>query len=213
MKYHKIDSPFVRDMEGTKKLIEGEFRDPIVEYIAGNEWIFTEKVDGTNVRIMWDGHNITFGGRTEKAQMPVHLLNRLQDIFFADGIEEIFEQKFGEIEVTLFGEGFGEKIQKGGGLYGSVDFILFDVAVGGMYLKRGDVESIGKAFGLRVVPILLEGTLQEGIDYVKSPDKLQSRVADEPKDIEGLIGTPKVRIHSAIGKRTIVKVKVKDFNN
>lgn len=25
------------------------------DYLKDNTWIFTEKVDGTNIRIMWDG--------------------------------------------------------------------------------------------------------------------------------------------------------------
>ncbi len=71
--YHKIETLFVRDMEGTKKLIEGEYRHPLVEYLKDNIWIFTEKVDGTNVRVHWDGHTVVFGGRTDNAQMPTVL--------------------------------------------------------------------------------------------------------------------------------------------
>ena len=43
-------------MEGNKKLIEGKFRNECVEYLKDNDWIFTEKIDGTNVRVHWDGH-------------------------------------------------------------------------------------------------------------------------------------------------------------
>ena len=70
--YHKIDSLFERDMEGTRKLIEGKFRNPVVEYIKDNEWIFTEKIDGTNIRVFWDGHKVSFGGRTDNAQIPTN---------------------------------------------------------------------------------------------------------------------------------------------
>ena len=38
-------------MDGNKKLIEGRFRNPLVEYLKDNEWVFTEKVDGTNIRV------------------------------------------------------------------------------------------------------------------------------------------------------------------
>ena len=54
--YHKIETIFERDMDGNKKLIEGKFRNPLVEYLKDNEWVFTEKIDGTNIRVFWDGH-------------------------------------------------------------------------------------------------------------------------------------------------------------
>lgn len=32
-------------------------------------WEGTEKVDGTNGRVYWDGHSIAIGGRTDSAQL------------------------------------------------------------------------------------------------------------------------------------------------
>lgn len=207
--YHKIDSLFERDMQGTRKLIEGKFRNPVVEYIKDNEWIFTEKIDGTNIRVFWDGHKVSFGGRTDNAQIPANLVQVLQDKFMGNEAEELFEQKFGEDEVTFYGEGFGEKIQKGGGLYGAVDFILFDIQVGDIYLQREDIEELAKTFSLRIVPIILEGTIEEAVALVKSG--LRSSVAEQEKIAEGLVGTPKVRLLDVRGKRVIVKIKTEDF--
>ncbi len=62
--YHKIDSLFERDA-GTKKLLVGQFKDLTIEYLKDCVWQFTEKVDGTNIRIFWDGHRVSFGGRTD----------------------------------------------------------------------------------------------------------------------------------------------------
>ena len=121
--YHKIQTLFKRD-EKTKKLIEGEFTDKTVEFIKDLKWQFTEKIDGTNIRIMWDGHKVAFGGRTDKAQIPVGLMNRLVELFGGETNEQLFEQKFGETEVMLCGEGYGEKIQNGGLYRKGQDFIL-----------------------------------------------------------------------------------------
>lgn len=208
--YHKIETLFERDMEGNKKLIEGKFRNPIIEYIKENQWIFTEKIDGTNIRIHWDGHCVVFGGRTDSAQIPSNLVTKLNTLFLGHTNEEIFEQKFGAQPVTLYGEGYGEKIQKGGGLYGEVDFILFDVAVGDTFLERENVEEIAKSFNLKTVPIVLRGTIQDAVDYVKT--KPNSLIAKEPKEMEGLVGTPTCRIYDVNGNRAIVKVKVCDFD-
>jgi ATP-dependent RNA circularization protein (DNA/RNA ligase family) len=197
-------------MEGTKKLLEGQFRHPVVEYLKDNIWLFTEKIDGTNVRVYWDGHTVTFGGRTDNAQMPTVLMYALNNKFAGTVNEQVFEQKFGETAVTLYGEGYGAKIQKGGGLYREdVGFILFDVMVGETFLDREGVEDIAKAFGLDVVPIVLEGTIQEAVEYVKAHPK--SVVAKQELETEGLVGVPKVRIFDHRGNRIIVKVKVKDF--
>ena len=65
IEYNKIETLWKRDMEGTKKLLEGEFRNPAVEFLKDNIWQFTEKIDGTNIRVHWDGHRVEFGGRTE----------------------------------------------------------------------------------------------------------------------------------------------------
>jgi hypothetical protein len=207
--YHKIETLFNRDMEGNKKLIEGDFRNNCVEYLKDNQWVFTEKVDGTNVRVIWDGHKVTFGGRTDNAQMPMPLMEKLQELFSGDTNEELFEQKFGEGEVTLFGEGYGGKIQQGSGYKSEQDFILFDVQVGDIFLKREDVEEIAHAFGLDVVPLVLTGTIQEAIDYVKT--RPNSTIAEGEKLSEGLVGVPKVRLLDPVGNRIIVKIKERDF--
>lgn len=209
--YHKIETLFERD-EKTKKLIMGKFRNPTIEYLKDNIWTFTEKVDGTNIRIYWDGHSVQYGGRTDKAQIPAHLVNRLNELFGGETNAQMFEQKFGENEVELFGEGYGVKIQGCGGLYrDDVDFILFDVLISDNYQPRESVEEIAKYFGIDVVPIVLEGTLQDGVDYVLSNRK--SLVAKNGAEIEGLVGRTKVETFDRTGHRNIVKIKFRDFSD
>ena len=133
MEYTKIPNIFRRD-EKTNKLLEGVYSTDELRLLENVTWQFTEKVDGTNIRVIWDGYRVSFAGRTDKATIQPHLLKRLEELFGGEDKEEIFEQNFGKKEVILFGEGFGEKIQKGGELYGSVDFILFDVWIG-MWLR------------------------------------------------------------------------------
>lgn len=207
IEYNKIDTLYKRDMEGTKKLLEGEFRNPTVEFLKDNVWQFTEKIDGTNIRIYWDGHKVLFGGRTEKAQIPAPLVNYLNSVFGTNEAEQIFEEKFGETEVILFGEGYGPKIQNGGAYRNDVSFIMFDVLISGNYQSRESVEDIAKAFGIDIVPIIFEGTIQEGVDFVKGHPKSTMGTAD----MEGLVGRPKVEMRDRCGKRVIVKIKWEDF--
>lgn len=206
--YHKIETVYERDMNGTKKLIEGKFRNETIEFLKDSIWQFTEKIDGTNIRVHWDGHKIEFGGRTERASIPVHLMNKLNDIFSNVETEELFEQMFGEKDVILFGEGYGAKIQKVGASYRpDVGFILFDIMINGMYLARRDVEQISTSLGLEVVPIILEATIPEAVEFVKTKPK--STIGHAP--MEGVVGRPKVELFDRTGKRLIVKIKACDF--
>ena len=210
-KYEKIDTLYVRDTTGTKKLIEGEFRDPTVEFLAPCELIWTEKIDGCNTSIVWNGHNIEFHGRTERAQIPAELITRLNELFGGEANAQMFEQMFGEKEVILFGEGYGRKIQKGGGNYipDGVDFILFDVLIGENYLDRANVEDIARAMGIKVVPIVGRGSLFEAVDYVKSHPT--SVIAEGRCEMEGIVARPKMEMRDRRGNRLIVKIKYEDF--
>lgn len=209
VEYTKIETLFKRDIEGTKKLIEGDFRNETVEFLKDNQWEFTEKIDGTNIGIVWDGHKVSYQGRTERAQIPAHLMNKLIEMFGGETNEELFEQKFGEMPVILFGEGYGPKIQNGGNYRSDVSFILFDVYLPGskLWLKRDAIEDIAKTFGIDVVPIVLTGTLEEGVDFVKTFPKSTIGAAN----MEGIVGKPKVDMLDRMGRRVIVKIKCCDF--
>lgn len=207
--YIKIDTPFERDTEGSKKLIENKWRNETVRYLRSAKWQFTEKIDGTNISVVWDGHKVEFHGRTERAQIPAHLVNRLNVLFGGETNEELFEQTFGETPMILYGEGYGAKIQNGGLYRDDVDFILFDVYQpdSDVWLKRESVEGIAKTFGVDVVPIILEGDIDNAVEYVKQ--KPMSTIGKAP--MEGLVGRPEVELKDRLGKRVIVKIKTKDF--
>lgn len=212
VEYLKIETPFVRAEDGTKKLIEGQFRNETVEYLKDNQWEWTEKVDGTNISIVWDGYKVQIHGRTERAQIPSHLFNKLSEMFLGDVNEELFEQTFGENTVILYGEGYGNKIQSNGYIENGVSFILFDVYFPNknIWLKRDAVEDIAQKFNVDIVPIILTGTIDEAVAFVKQ--KPVSVVSEYLKVMEGLVGRPKVEVLDRNGKRIILKVKVKDFD-
>lgn len=209
-KYTKIETVFERDIEGTKKLIEGRYRDKSVEYLKDNLWIGTEKIDGTNIGVVWDGYNVTFQGRTEKATIPPFLLKCLNDTFKSTETEQVFEQLFEEKQVILFGEGYGNKIQKCGKDYCENNkFILFDVYMpqADLWLERDSIEQIARALGIECVPIVFKGTIDEGIQFVKTKPKSTIGTAN----MEGIVCKPAVDLLSRNGKRLIVKIKVKDY--
>lgn len=217
--YHKINTIFKRDTTQKRApIIMGDYSEPEFEYLKDNLWIFDEKVDGTNIRVMYTGAGVSFGGKTDNAQMPVFLLYKLQELFEGTSKRQIFKELFDKVDeegtpiepqVCLYGEGYGAKIQKGGGNYISdgVDFVLFDVKINDVWLERSAVEEIGQAFGLKVTPIVGEGTIDDAIKIVR--DGFKSQWGDFIA--EGLILRPKVPLSDRRGKRIITKIKHKDF--
>lgn len=211
IEYVKIETPYIRSEDGNKKLIEGQFRNETVRYLKDTIWEFTEKVDGTNISIVWDGHKVEFHGRTERAQIPSHLVNKLNELFGGETNEEMFEQIFGETPMILYGEGYGCKIQKGGDYRDDVSFILFDVyqPTNDIWLKRNDVEDIAKKLGIEIVPIVCRDTIEGAVRLVKT--KPDSIIAKNGAKMEGVVGRPIIELKDRLGKRVIIKVKVRDF--
>jgi len=205
--YHKIQTVYKRDMANKgKTLIEGDFSLPEFEFLKDNKWIFTEKVDGTNIRIMQNDGKITFGGKTDRAQIPAQLVERLNDTFLP--MAEKFMDIFKGADVCLYGEGYGPKIQKGGGNYRKdQDFVLFDVKFGSWWLLRKDVEDIATRLGIDIVPIIGYGTLQNMVDLAKNG--IISTWGNF--QAEGIVARPAVELKARNGNRVITKIKCRDF--
>jgi hypothetical protein len=208
-KYHKIQTVWLRDPRTKyKTLLEGQWAKPEFEYLRDNEWIFTEKIDGTNIRVDWNDslQNVVFGGRTDKAQIPLFLLDKLNKLFPIEKFRELYP----DTSMTLYGEGYGAKIQKGGGNYisDSVSFILFDVMINNNWLSRESVEDIANHLKIKVVPIVGKGNLTSAINLAKKGynSLIGTQVA------EGLVMKPVLELNDRMGNRIITKVKYKDFN-
>ena len=77
--YTKINTLYKRD-ESNKIIIE-EYSNKEIEYLKDLKFECTEKIDGTNIKVGWNGHEVTFEGKTEKAVIPSHLLDKLKSIF------------------------------------------------------------------------------------------------------------------------------------
>jgi len=205
--YHKIQTVFKRDPETKfKTLLEGEYSLPEFDYLKNNKWVFTEKVDGTNIRVMWDGLELRFKGKTDAAEIPKPLFVRLKERF----TESIMAEHFGieNTGVCLYGEGYGAKIQKGGGNYRKdQDFVLFDVDIDSWWLKRSCVKDISKNLNIDIVPVVGSGTLIDMVEMCKNGFK--SGWGDF--QAEGFVARPEVELRGRNGQRIITKIKCKDF--
>jgi hypothetical protein len=220
IQYHKIQNAFKRNPENLKQVMNGVWTDPVFEYLAGAQWSFTEKVDGTNIRVIvepavsegeqvrpWQAARILFKGKTDNANMHGDLVNRLNEMFLpqADALHEAFPEG-----ACLYGEGYGAGIQKVGGNYGKTkEFVLFDVKIGDFWLERNNVIDISVKFGLLAVPEVMRGTLHEAIDMTAAG----FNSAWGGFLAEGLIGKPLVELQTRYGSRIITKIKTCDFQS
>lgn len=204
-KYEKLKSVLKREGD----IVKPEFSNPEFDLLQNISWEFTEKIDGTNIRICWDGYNISFAGRTERSKIPPHLLKVLEETYNTNAFEEMIEQKFGDKEVIFFGEGCGEKIQTNGEKYGKPHFVLFDICVNGKYLKRDNFYEVANYFKMETAPALFTGRLLDGVRYVWERPK--SKLGDI--EMEGVVGRPVIELQNGDGGRIITKIKVRDVKD
>lgn len=237
--YPKIHAPFKRYMEGPNKgrLIKGDWSKPEFEYLSNNIFEFTEKVDGTNIRVelmrVEDSLVVKFAGRTDNATIPAPLLEKLHEIFPEHPTKAYPSNREANIldwmryhnlhGVTLYGEGYGPKIQGGGKYRDDHSFVLFDVKIGEWWLNGDSVKDIAINLGIDVVPTIGRGTLQDAIDIVSTgitfnshgtitrwgAGGLQSSWGDFLA--EGIVARPVVPMYDRMGNRIITKVKSVDF--
>lgn len=216
MEYHKIETLYERD-EQTFKVKPGVFKNRT--YTLLKEWQFTEKIDGANIRCIWnplaismDAESVehreaklTFGGKTDNAQIHTDLIKWLYENVSAVKMAEVFP----DTPAILYGEGYGAGIQRGGNYSPTKKFIMFDVLVNGKWwLSWENVCDVAAKLNLDVVPYLGAMTLEQATEMVRVgfPSRLGSVTP-----AEGIVGRPAETLFDKKGHRLIVKLKTKDF--
>ena len=253
--YQKINTIFKRDDKNVIMPNEGFVMEEF-NVLRGIKWEATEKIDGTNIRIEVKStieyarefkddklneevYGVSFGveykGKTDRAQIPEHLLAFLKEKYPSDvvlgalglksfiPIDEFGEHRWmnekGEVDVsripylyTIYGEGYGMKIQSGGNyIKNGVGFIVFDVKVNETYLLTENYRGIAEKMGAPYVPDMGMLTIDEAIEIVKRGFK--SAIA-ENKDYnaEGIVLKAPLGLRTRMGERLILKIKTCDFD-
>jgi hypothetical protein len=205
--YHKIETLFERD-KTTFVVDPSKLKSPVLATIR--EWDVTEKIDGTNIRVMLsEAGDVSYGGRSNAAQIPGDLVQYLIRTFNPEPLKAAMWVEGTPIQAILFGEGYGPGIQKGGGLYRSdKSFILFDVLVGGKWwLSHCAVREVALKLGIDTVPYLGRMTLDQIVELVRKPfpSKLGTAMA------EGVVARPIETLFDKRMERIIIKLKTRDF--
>lgn len=233
--YPKIDSLFVRDEKTFKFTTNRQFKDPAVEYLRNNRWIYTEKIHGMNCRIIWDAEieTVIVSGRTDNSQMSNRLFQMLLELVPV----ALFKELYPETSMCIYGEGFGLGINKGGKYNPDEnEFRVFDIKIDRWWLKWADVGDICMKLGLQRVPVVGEGTIDEAIKLLMTPTMVDPEppieLSAKPKatgfDVgpayiqglqsrwgpflaEGLVLRCPADLVDRREKRIMVKMKYKDF--
>jgi hypothetical protein len=122
------------------------------------------------------------------------------------------------VTIALFGEGYGGSIQKGSLLSVTKKFILFDALIetpdgfgarAAIWLDDNAVTSFAERLDILRVPILGEWDLGRIVHEVKLG--MESKVAESPVLMEGIVARPLEPLFDRRGYRLILKLKTKDF--
>ena len=212
--YNHIDAPTKHDEEffkNHKKRILYDIDDDINHYrdnsiflLRNNLWNGSRKLDGTNFRIKYDGEKAIYCGKTNKAQFTDDQKEYIESVF----LEELFEEKFRvddkDLNVIIYGELVGEKIQNGDrNEFKDLEVVIFDVKINDVWLEPDSVKDIAKFFNLKSSYdfIHITGILKELVKFV----------IDNKDRIEGLVATPVGGFYSKKQDRIIVKIKGRDY--
>lgn len=216
MKYVKINTIWKRDKNG--KIIPGDYSKTEIPNIK--MWHLSEKINGRCTKIVFERrhyHSMTaqeklrFGGKTDDAEIPVRLLNYLQDTFKIEDFKRIWDGTE-DTEIILFGEGYGVGTQKGGGRYrDDVSFILFDVWIDGWWLEPHNVKDIAHKLKIDYVPELGIMTEEEAISIVENQQPISKISQDRTLVAEGIVARAYPMVLFRDGTPAMWKLKVRDF--
>ena len=220
----KIDGTNIR-LEAERMVVVDE-RDGQTRLCPEDKWKGLLPFGGVVKGVQFE---VSYKGKTDNADIHKNLLQHLTENYPKDRIleslglkrfipvEEWAEHKWQtaddiHLRYTIYGEGYGAKIQKAGGNYLSQGngFIVFDVKVDDLYLLASARDEIAAKLGSPVVPFIGMMTLDQAIDLVRTGFK--SCIA-ENKDFmaEGLVIRNELGLKTRRGERIITKLKTCDF--
>lgn len=222
-KYPSIETVFLRDNE-THKLLFGEVREPEIGCVK--EWTISEKIDGTNMRVIVDAFGVTVKGRTDAAQLKPALVKHIESLFDHELIVDYFAQHLGpskvlhdEWAVTFYGEGYGPGIGPNGRFYTpDYRFRCFDLKYG--HTRWADDDSMRAVCRDLLIPTApLLGAIREIPSTRYELQLLLPRslvtAAENPKvefEGEGIVAKPHKVLLNAFGGRVMWKLTFREWD-
>ena len=147
--YGKISAPFGRKCPTDQLVDKTIYAKPwMTIFYEENALMYaSEKIDGTNVGIKWDGDRVSFVGHTDKSTFCPRYLDYLNERFGTPQFESVLEEVFGEKPSFIFGEGVSKDYNHHYG-YPDGEFIMYDICCDGKFWNRDPVHNVSKKFGM-----------------------------------------------------------------
>lgn len=167
------------------------------------------------LKAMYPPENARFVPVADEWYKPDGLFTQMSTDEFKTAIkngQRNFGVKMAEVPVYIYGEYYGEGIQKGGGYCKGNRFDVFDIQQQGWWIPSDMRHEICKSLELDEVPFLGIMTLREIEEKVRAGFKTTVRDPNDPDTMEeGIVARPIVPLKSGRGNRIIVKVKSCDY--
>lgn len=220
-RYSSVETVYKRNKD-TNKIDPTVLRQDVHSVI--NSWVLTEKVDGTNIRVIYGDGKRDIRGRSDNANMHPLLIEAIErDTPTFEEVSDHFDLSEGRF-VTLYGEGYGAGIQKNGGRYREdKGFIMFDVRITNelqgtdYFVSFDNVRGIAMQFTIPVVPIVGYVTTDE---IPRTREELEKFIpyslvamgrTDKRVEAEGVVAKPRFELRDQYGSRVMWKLCYRDL--
>lgn len=224
--YGKTENLYARDPK-TRHVIPSVLRVPEVGLVDPAAWLFTEKLDGTNVRLIvrpsipHDPFHVELRGRSDAATLPKGLTVEVNQ-HALEAVYMALELPL-DVVLTLYGEAYGAGIQKGGVYSDTKRVRFFDLHTSRKVEgDRADERSswwrpwseliyVTRIMDLNTVPIIGLG-LNDAIELVRNG--FHTTVTEEGGTgglAEGVVARTDPYLFTSRGDRVVFKLKTADF--
>lgn len=217
--YPSIETVFTRSKD-TNRLNFGELRNSANSIISN--WTISEKIDGTNIRVIITLKGVKVRGRTDKTDLKQDLIAYILSLFPHQKVVEYFQAYRGQAlhedwSVTFYGEGYGAGIQKGSVYAPDKRFRCFDLMLGeGWWVDDSEMRKVCHDLGVPTAPYL------GMIDWIPETNEdlllliPNSIVAVEDRGVadvlaEGIVAKPLVVLKDRHGDRIVWKLTFREF--
>jgi len=168
-----------------------------------------EKVHGTSAHIQWSNGKLSFYSGGEKHDNFVALFDQ-------EHLTEYFKSKeyHEDCIVRIHGEAYGGKQQGMSKTYGpKLYFIVFDVAIGSLWLDVPKAEEYALQLGLEFTPYELVPTEVDALNHERDRDSIVAirRGMGEGHIREGVVLRPPFEVRNNGGGRCMSKHKRDEF--
>lgn len=200
--------------------IENSYREKEIDRIryaghANKRWALTEKIHGANFSFWTDGTDVQVASRSQFVDGTFYNCQEVIDRY-RDDVLYLWENYFSgpalNVVLTIYGELFGEGIQKGIRYGSGKDFRVFDMAINGIMIPPAKAQAVlDHRVSLRFVPV---HSIHDSMDQALavSPHFVsllgaERGIVDDGNTSEGFIAVPWEEACYAGQSRAILKIK------